>query len=241
MLAISRRPFFGLLHLMRLLNRLLCIAAGSQLLIVPVAVGQRTVALSAIAAPTYTTTNYARQTLYPDSDGQIVEPVHLAGSRGSGGFTAGISVLYTYAPGWTFSTGLLYRQSIMRQERLPIAGEGATRVNSRSVRVPVAINFRPSIKPVSPYFSLALLTDFPLTTRLIAARDGEPTQQLRVRNTLNPTFSAQLGAGGYCQLTDRYALIAQPTLAYTVGRFGGATTFSPSFELGLQLQVVYRL
>ncbi len=226
---------------MRLLNRLLWITAGSQLLLVSAAVGQRSVALSAVVAPTYTTTNYARQTLYPTSDGQIVEPVHLAGQRSATGFTIGGSLLYTYTPGWTFSTGLLYRQSSMRQERLPIAGEGSTRVSSRSIRLPVAINYRPSLKPLSPYFSLALLTDLPLATRLLATRNGEPTQQLRVRNTLNPTFSAQLGAGGYCQLTDRYALIIQPTLAYTIGRFGGATAFSPSFELGLQLQAVYRL
>lgn len=237
----SRHPFFGLLHPMTLLNRLLWLAAGCQLLAGSAAVGQRSVALSAVVAPTYTTTDYTRQTLYPDSDGQIVEPVHLAGQRSAPGFVAGISLLYTYAPGWTVSTGLLYRQSSMRQERLPIAGEGATRVSSRAVRLPVAINYRPSSKPLSPYFTLALLADFPLTTRLLATRDGESTQQLRVRNTLNPTFSAQIGAGGYCQLSDRYALIAQPTLAYTVGRFGGATAFSPSFELGLQVQVVYRL
>jgi hypothetical protein len=226
---------------MRLLNRLSWIAAGSQLLLASAAVGQRSVALSAVVAPTYTTTNYARQTLYPASDGQIVEPVHLAGQRGAAGFTVGGSLLYTYAPGWTFSTGLLYRHSTMRQERLPIAGDGSTRVNNRSIRLPVAINYRPSSKPLSPYFTLALLTDLPLATRLLAIRDGEAIQQLRVRNTLNPTFSAQLGVGGYCQLTDRYALLAQPTLAYTVGRFGGGTAFSPSVELGLQLQAVYRL
>jgi hypothetical protein len=237
----SRRPFFGLLHCMRLFNWLLYAVFGSQLLVIPAAIGQRSVALSATVAPTYTTTSYARQTLYPDSDGQIVEPVHLAGQRSAPGFTAGVSLLYTYAPGWTVSAGLLYQQSGMRQQRLPAAGEGSTRVTSRSVRLPVAINFRASPKPLSPYFTLALLTDLPLTTRLTATRTGESTQQLRVRNSVNPLFSAQLGVGGFCQLSDRYALIAQPTLAYTIGRFGGSTTASSSVEIGLQVQVVYRL
>ncbi|QJD80772.1 outer membrane beta-barrel protein [Spirosoma rhododendri] len=223
---------------MRLFNWLSCAVLSGQLLIASAAVGQRNLALSATVAPTYTTTNYARQTLYPDSDGQVVEPVHLAGQRSAPGFVAGVSLRYTYAPGWTVSAGLLYQQSGMRQQRLPAAGEGSTRVTYRSVRLPVAINFKSSPKPLSPYFTLALLTDFPLTTRLTATRTGEPTQQLRVRNSINPLFSAQLGAGGFCQLSNRYALIVQPTLAYTIGRFGGSTTTSPSLELGLQVQAV---
>ncbi|GEM_PF-1443938 len=237
----SRHPFFGLLHSMRLFNWLLGVLLGGSLLSGTVANGQRKVALSATIAPTYTTTNYARQTLYPDSDGQVVEPIHLAGQRSAPGFVAGLSLLYTYAPGWTLSTGLLYRQSGMRQQRSPTAGEGSTLVTNRSIRLPVAISFRSSPKPLSPYFTLALLTDFPLTTRLTATRTGEPTQQLRARNSINPTFSAQLGAGGFCQLSGRYALIAQPTLTYSIGRFGGSATASPSFEIGVQVQAVYRL
>lgn len=129
----------------------------------------------------------------------------------------------------------------MRQSRLPLAGEGTTTLRTRTIRIPLLLNFRSSAKRLSPYFSLGMFLDFPIASRIIATRSGESTQNLRLASDGGPVFHALLGAGVQYQLDHRFMLTVQPIAAYNLGRIGGASTYNPSYELSVQMQVAYTL
>lgn len=201
--------------------------------------GQRSISVSATITPVYRYTNYGRLYLYPDSDGQVVEPVFLNGPRWGSGYSAGVTARYTYAPGWSVGAGVWYQQIALRQARPASAGEGTTTLRNRTVRVPFFINYQSSTKRLSPYFSLGLLVDFPMTSRVLVDRSGQARQRLRLSTEGGPIFHALLGAGASYQLNRRYSVLVQPTGSYNLGRFGGAATNFTSFELSLQTQVLY--
>lgn len=203
-----------------------------------VAFGQRTVSVSATVAPALVRTNYNRTFLYPDSDGQVVEPIFLAGTTHAIGYSAGLTVCYAYAPGWSATAGIWYGQAALRQAR-PVAGDGTTAIRSQAVRLPLLLNYHPT-RRLSPYFSLGLLLDFPLTSRVVVMRPGLPTQRLRLRTNAGPVFKPMLGAGGRYRLNDRFALIVQPVWVYTLGRFGGGQTADSSYEMSVLTQVTYQ-
>ncbi|GAB3566396.1 hypothetical protein GCM10027578_15180 [Spirosoma luteolum] len=200
----------------------------------------RSLSLAIGMAPSLTSTGYRRQTLYPESNGQLVEPVWLDSRRTGIGFGAGATVYYTYAPGWSVGAGLWYHQQTIRQLRRPVAGPGTTLIRSRALRLPLSITFQPGTQRLSPLFTLGLLTDFGLPTQLVARRGSEPTQYLRVAQSINPTFQASVGAGAAYRLGRQLTVQLQPTLIYGVGQFGGATTFHPTLELALQTQALWR-
>ena len=213
---------------------LLCLAANLTL-------GQSPLAISATVLPTLVRTRYDRTYLYPNSDGQVVEPVFICGTRNTMGYVAGIGALYTYAPGWSVSAGLWYSQTIMRQARLASAGEGTTTIRSRTLRIPLVLNYQPLAKRLSPYFSLGLLLDFPFNSRVIVERAGLDTQRLQLATDSGPIFHPMVGAGGRYQFNRRCALIVQPTWAYNLGRFGGAQTYTSSYEVSILAQLTYSL
>ncbi|GAB3496263.1 hypothetical protein GCM10027341_14770 [Spirosoma knui] len=205
------------------------------------AFGQKKVSVSVTAAPVFASTSYVRRYFYPNSDGQVVEPIFINGRRWSTGFSAGVTVQYTYAPGWSVASGLWYGQLSVRQERLPIMGEGQSTVSSRAIRLPFLVNYRSSTQRLSPYFSLGVLVDFPFTSRVVVTRANESTQRLSLDSGKGPVFQPLLSAGADYQLSSRYSLLVQPTWTYNMGRFGGSATYNPSFELSLLTQLVYKL
>ncbi|QIP15457.1 PorT family protein [Spirosoma aureum] len=201
--------------------------------------GQEKLSISATVTPLYVHTAYNRLYLFPDSDGQVVEPVYLPGPIGTVGYSAGLTGYYTYAPGWSVSAGIWYRYLPTRVARLPIAGEGNTVIRNRGIRIPLMINCRSSTKQLSPYYTLALLVDIPFSSRVIAEREDLPTQKLRLNPDPGPIFNAMIGAGAVYQIDANLALTAQPTLTYRLGRFGGSHTDKRTYELGLQTQLIY--
>lgn len=212
------------------------------LLILPsLALGQETFSVSATIHPVYVNTAYDRLYLFPESDGQVVDPVFLDGNKGAFGYSAGLTVYYTYAPGWSVAAGIWYRQLATHTARLALAGEGTTSIRNRSLRIPILVNYRSSPKRLSPYYSLGLLTDIPFTARVVASKAGEPMQHLRLNAPAGPVFSALAGAGAVYQVDRNVALTLQPTATYKIGRFGGALTDNRyrTFELGLLTQLIY--
>lgn len=205
------------------------------------AFSQRTISISATASPTLVRTNHNRTYLYPESDGQIVEPIFLAGTVNTAGYTSGLGAQYTYAPGWSVAAGVWYSQTGRQQARLPAAGEGTTTLRSRTLRLPLLLNYQPLTRRLSPYFSLGLLLDFPLNARVIVDRADQPMQRLRLRNDKGPVFQPSLGAGGRYQVNNRWALIVQPVWSYNLGRFGGSRTYNSSYEVNVLAQVTYTL
>ena len=197
------------------------------------------VSVAATLAPVGVHTTYNRLYLYPDSDGQVVEPVFLNGNRWSPGYTAGLTVQYHYAPGWSVESGLWYQHLTTRQARPATAGEGQTTLRSRTVRIPLLLNYRLTTKRLSPYFSLGTLVDFPIPSRVIVTSPDQPRQNLRLRTDRGPVFHLTLGAGVQYQIDRRCALLVQPMYAYNLGRFGGSRTYNPAYELSLRTQVAY--
>ncbi len=201
--------------------------------------GQQKLSLSAPVSPTLSRIYYSYRFFYPESDGQVVEPVYVNGVRWAGGYSAGASLLYTYAPGWSVSAGIWYQQLSIRQARQATAGEGTVTLSSRVVRLPLLLNYAPSRQRLSPCFTLGFFIDFPTSSRVVVTRGADPTQNLRLTTTSTPIFHGLLGAGLQYKLTDRYTLMAQPVWSYKLGQFGDALTYNKSFELSLQTQVTY--
>lgn len=216
-------------------------SAALLCLVASMAYGQRTISVQATAAPTLVRTNYNRTYLFPESDGQIVEPIFLAGTVNTIGYMAGVTALYTYAPGWSLAAGLWYSQVSLRQVRPVAAGYGTTAVRGRTVRLPLLLNYQPSTRRLSPYFSMGLLLDFPMTSRVVVIRNGQPTQHLRLGVDKGPVFQPMLGAGGRYQLSHRCALTVQSVWSYNLGRFGGSKTSNSSYEVSVLAQASYSL
>ena len=210
-------------------------------LLAPVAFGQRTISIQATVAPTLVRTSYNRQFLYPESDGQVVEPIFLAGRLGAAGYTAGLTTQYAYAPGWSVAAGVWYSQATLRQTRLTTLGDGTTAISSRTLRIPLLLNYHSSTRRLSPYFSLGLLLDFPMASRVVVTHAGQPTQHLRLTTDSGPVFQPMLGAGGRYRVNRRWALIVQPIVSYNLGRFGGAQTDNSSYALSILTQLTCSL
>ena len=202
-----------------------------------ISIAQRRWTVAAQVTPLAEQTNYQRRVFYPNSDGQVVEPIYLSGGRWATGGQGGLTVGYGFAPGWVVSAGVGYRQFTTRQTRLN--NDGATAINSRAVRVPVLLSFQSSKKRLSPYFTVGTLLDFPLQSRVVVRRDDQPVQRLTLDTERGPVFYVALGAGGRYALNDRCALFAQPVLNYKIGRFGDGRSYNPAVEVGLQMQVSY--
>jgi len=200
---------------------------------------QDKLSVSATFSPAFTHTAYNQFYLFPDSDGQVVDPVFLDGGKGSFGYSAGVTVYYTYTSGWSVATGLWYHYQAIKTDRLALAGAGTTSVHNRGLRIPILLNYRSSDNKLSPYYSFGPLIDFPLSARVIANREGESTQHLRLAAESGPIFSVLLGAGGVYQINSKIALTVQPTFTYHLGRLGGARTNFRTYELGLQTQLIY--
>ena len=202
--------------------------------------GQIKLSISATVAPTISRTAYYYRFLYPESDGQIVEPVYLNGNKWASGYSAGLSLVCTYAPGWSVSSGLWYQQLGTQQARQPMAGDGTVTLRSRAIRLPIQLNYYSSMKRLTPYFSFGGLIDIPLSSRVVVVRSGESTQHLRLKTINRPIFHLLLGAGVQYRLNGRYTLMAQPVWTYKLGQLGAAPTNDSSFELSLLTQLAYR-
>lgn len=222
------------------MNRTLYALLSSLLLMAQPGRSQSGLSLSATVSPFYTQTRYDRQYLYPDSDGQVVEPIYLDGARGSTGYAAGLSLRYPYAPGWSVGTGVWYQQLAFRQARASAAGEGSTTVRSRTVRIPLLLNYQSAAsRRLSPYYSMGLLLDFPLMSRVVVTRGSDPTQRLRLQTEPGPVFWGMVGAGVSYRANPHFSVVVQPVATYKLGRFGGARTFVRTIEAGLLTQVQY--
>lgn len=198
---------------------------------------QRSLSVSVSLVPTAERVSYNRRMFYPNSEGQMVEPIYINDKYWWTGLQAGASVQYKYAPGWSVSLGIWYRQLAVRQTRLD--GDGVTTLRSRVVRVPLLLNAYTSPDRLSPYFYFGALVDVPMQTRVIATRTDQPAQRLWLDTEPGPYFWLLAGAGVRYRLNKQYALVAQPVITYNIGRFGGIRTHNPSFEIGMQGQVSY--
>ncbi len=194
---------------------------------------QMTIQISPLAEQT----NYPRRVLYPNSNGQIVEPIYLSGRHWATGVQGGFTAQYGFEPGWSVSAGVGYRQFSTRQARF--GNDGTTTINSRAIRVPLLLNFQSSQNRLSPYFTVGTLFDFPLSSRVTVRGNDRPAQQLILDVNDGLAFYLMAGAGVKYQLSNRYALAMQPVVNFKAGQLGDTRSYDRAVEVGLQTQVSY--
>lgn len=218
------------------MNQLLRITSLLFVLSGPI-LAQRRLSVSASVTPTFSRTSYLQRVFYPNSDGQLVEPIYLNGAFWSTGVQGGLSAQYAFSEGWSVSAGAWYRQLSTRQARF--GSEGTNTIRNRAVRLPVLLNFQSSPRRLSPYFTLGMTFDIPMQSRVVVTRADQPIQRLWLDSEPGPFFNVLVGAGGRYQFKQRYAIVAQPILTYNLGRFGGLRSYNPSVDLGVQAQISY--
>ncbi|RIV25034.1 PorT family protein [Fibrisoma montanum] len=203
------------------------------------ALGQKNYSLSITVAPTYAYTVYKPQFLFPDSDGQVVEPILLTGRSHSAGYLIGPAVEYTYAPGWSVASGVWFNTLTYRQARRSADGQVLTAIRNRSLRVPVLLNYRQSAGRLAPYWSGGLLLEYLLPARVLVRRDEQPRQRLDLTYNGGLAFRVSVAGGWSYRLTNRIRLLGQLMVNYNLGKFGQAATHNPSLELNGLMQTAW--
>jgi hypothetical protein len=137
----------------------------------------------------------------------------------STGLSLGAMAHYHFSPSWSLATGFWYQWANAKQQR----GEfpAFSRDKEQYYEVPLLLNYRPTAKKVSPYFSAGIL---------LSKRPG-------FYRSLVPKL--QLGAGVSYQLNQRLALVVQPTLVLGSDKY--SRDYPPNRLLSLQTQLVYHI
>ncbi|CCH55027.1 hypothetical protein BN8_04258 [Fibrisoma limi BUZ 3] len=221
------------------MQRFLGLLLWGVLLSAEVAFGQKKIVLSVAAAPTYAYTAYKPQFLYPDSDGQVVEPILVTGRSHSAGYLLGPTVEYVYAPGWSVSSGVWLSTLTYRQARESADERILTNIRNRSLRIPIQLNYRQSKNRLSPYWSGGLHLDYLLPARVLVRRDEQPRQRLNLTYNGGVAFRVSVAGGWSYRLTNRISLLGQLMVNYNLGKFGQAATHNPSIELNGLVQAAW--
>ncbi|WP_247235976.1 outer membrane beta-barrel protein [Telluribacter sp. SYSU D00476] len=137
----------------------------------------------------------------------------------STGLSLGATAHYHFSPVWSLATGLWYQWAYVN-------GQTGTnfelfRIKEQYLEFPLLLNYRPTARKVSPYFSAGmLLSKQPGYYRSLVSK-------------------VQLGAGVSYQLNQRLAVVVQPTLVLGSDKY--ARHYPPKRLLSLQTQLVYHL
>ncbi|WP_338875756.1 hypothetical protein WBJ53_09025 [Spirosoma sp. SC4-14] len=200
--------------------------------------GQHRFSVSVSAAP-----------VYAQTDLKVIGPVTTPGSQPIDivehahgvGYSIGLLGHYNFTPKWSASAGLWATQTVSSTIDLSTNGVDYTvnYANSRpfnyAYKAPVMINFRSSMKRLSPYFSAGASADFRATS--YATINGTEVP-LKFGKTV--TFTPLLGAGIIYGLSDRLSLLAQPMLQYNLDSHPSYSYYH-SYQLSLQMQLKYQL
>ena len=159
-----------------------------------------------------------------------------------GGAMLGLSAQYAFTPQWSLSSGVWFQQ-LRSTGVFPFAtGIVSSRIISSVYQVPLLLNFRPTNRRLSPFFSVGTLGTFGSST-LYKPADGSGLSNSRVR--FSQPFKvnvAIVGAGVAYRLTPHWSLTAQPLLIWRFkpqsGNFIHYERFV-SYQINGQAQLLY--
>lgn len=221
-------------------NSLYILAIFSLGLLNPI-LAQSKLSVSINAAPTFHYVNTEFTSNLPGENGSVV-PVDFHSKVNGYGYVVGVLANYGFSKRLSVATGLWLNQVNYRKptvttdpglNTLPLPYDLQLRSlpsTTRSLQVPLLLNYRISSKRLSPYFSAGALTTLYSTMTLEGSKGSKNTVD---KILLHPV----LAAGVDYRLNERFSLIVQPTFVYYLPY--EKTLSYKNYQLGLQGQVLY--
>ncbi|WP_170916625.1 outer membrane beta-barrel protein [Dyadobacter psychrophilus] len=185
-------------------------------------------AISATVAPFYGHSKTVAEVILPDSysSGTLTTQIWKS-ELSSKGYWVGLNGRYSFAEKWSASTGLWFSYAKMKQS--------GTSSRSHNFSIPVFVNFQPSERKFSPYFSAGALWNFGTTSRVNIPDIGTVTfKSDRNTSRISPT----VGAGVIYHFAKHLSLIAQPTFSYAIPP---SAINTKAYQLGLNVQLMLKL
>lgn len=179
-------------------------------------------ALTAGGSPVYTYEKYR----------QDLTGMPITGSSTNYGYTIGVGASYQIQHKWTMSTGVWYNYQSAH------LGQFKNRVST--LQVPILLNYKPSVKKISPYFSGGIVGNYHYQDRLNAPLGGGPSDEFIRLKYADYYLSAMLGVGAAYTLTSRLSFVIQPYGQYQL-RTPSIYTNYTNLQVGVSVQVHYKL
>lgn len=144
------------------------------------------------------------------------------------GYWVGLNGRYSFSKKWSASTGLWFSQSRLKNSN--------SSSRSHHFAIPVMVNFQPSERKLSPYFSAGALWNFASTSHATIKDIGNVVFKSGKGDIsrLLPT----VGAGVIYHFAPHFSLIGQPTFGYEIPHSG---IDSHAYQLGFNMQLMFKL
>ena len=196
--------------------------------------GQSKFSVSAVASPNFHYLNTKFTQILPDGSGAI-KPFDVHVKQNGSGYSAGVAVNYRFSKQWSVATGILLNSVGYQEPTVSTNPNGVQFLTiastERSFQVPLTINYRTSIKRLSPYLSAGALT----SVHSVRIFEGSSKSSNMIEK-LRP--HPMLGVGLDYQLNHHISLIAQPTFVYFLP-YEKAISYK-NYQIGLQAQLLYK-
>ncbi|AXE19699.1 hypothetical protein DR864_19130 [Runella rosea] len=147
------------------------------------------------------------------------------------GILLGITGNYSMTPKWSISTGISYNW-IKYHRVIPETSQ----IKTKDLIIPVLINYQPSLKRLSPYFSTGIIME------RIQSKDYSTPPYIKsdvTKGKFPLTLAIALGAGISYKVTHSVSWIIQPSVYYQVYTAQNRTIFPDyrSYKVNLQTQL----
>ena len=196
-------------------------------------------AVSVSVSPLYSHSNVKQNIYFPDyiTNGAPVLTHYSVRSTGDG-YSVGILGRYSISTHWSATSGIGVSHIWSKVPTIqtdPHIDIQATAGRSRNYQIPLLINYQTSTKRLAPYFSAGLQLSF----RSLSFLPINGQQDVRVRSggkllTVIPI----IGAGISYQLSTHLALLAQPTLRYSIP--DSEVIYARLYQVSLLTQLLYK-
>ena len=193
-------------------------------------------------APVFSHADYSVSLPLPDPATQLPTTEFSTVTNGLN-YSIGLMGWYNFSPKWSVSTGVFANHAITSTTKFIQNGQEGVinyRYNhpfSHTFKTPLQLNFRPSPKQLSPYFSLGTTFDFRGTSYVDIFGNGE---YVPVKFGKAVVATPLLGAGISYQINNRLSLIAQPTIQYNL-QDHSTYNYYHAYQLSLQTHLVWHL
>ena len=173
----------------------------------------------------------------PDQNGQLYQQT-LDTKSTIGGYFVGVPVQYNITPKWSISSGLWFTQLRSTGDYLFSASGTSARIISSGYTVPLTVNYRPTTRRLSPYFSVGAVSSFQIST-LYKPEAGTGLQDITLKFGKHAiTVQALLGAGAAYRISPHWLVTAQPQLIWYFKPSGRFERYV-SYRANGQVQVLY--
>lgn len=207
------------------------------------AVGQGRFSLSATVSPTLRRMDVTSHSYDSFPNGTSYSYNTKAEDQGG---TVGLMAHYQFRPKWSVSSGLWYNRSSGHldfqsyKNGNAYAPEPTRRTVLNTLQLPVLINFAPSNRRLSPYFSTGVVLSMNYRS---AISPGYMNSETMFTHSSALRTNVLLGLGAHYRINANWALIVQPTALYRLNDLKPDTrqefTHFRDWQVGVQAQLKY--